>query len=92
MQQTKSGDTLILSGNIDTSSINVDVLRLFLNNIDGINKIVFQDVGHVDSSCVAIFVAAKRLLKEKFPTIENIPPTMVDLLKLYNINDWITND
>ena len=38
MQQTKSGDTLILSGNIDTSSINVDILDLFLKNVLTLDK------------------------------------------------------
>ena len=89
MQQTKSGDTLILSGNIDTSSINVDILRLFLKNLEGVKKIVFQNIGHIDSSVIALFVAGKRLFKDNFPTIENIPPTMTDLLKLYKIDDWI---
>ncbi|MBR6027026.1 MAG: hypothetical protein IK065_05455 [Neisseriaceae bacterium] len=89
MQQTKSGDTLILSGNIDTSAINVDILDLFLKNVTDVKKITFQDTQHIDSSCIALFVAAKRLLKDNFPTIENIPPSMMNLLKLYKIDDWI---
>lgn len=91
MQQTKSGSTLILSGNIDNNSITVDTFRTFQENLHGVEKIVFQDVNRVDSTVIALLAATKRSLKDNFPKLENIPQATQDLLNLYkiDINDWI---
>lgn len=86
MQQTKSGNTLILSGNIDNNSVTVDIFRTFQKNLQGVEKITFQDISRVDSTVIALIAAAKRNLKTL--KIENIPPQMTDLLKLYHLDDW----
>ena len=86
MQQTKSGNTLILSGNIDNNSVTVDIFRTFQKNVQGVEKITFQDISRVDSTVIALIAAAKRNLKTL--KIENIPPQMTDLLKLYHLDDW----
>ena len=86
MQQTKSGNTLILSGNIDNNSVTVDIFREFQKNLQGVEKITFQDISRVDSTVIALIAAAKRNLKTL--KIENIPPQMTDLLKLYHLDDW----
>ena len=86
MQQTKSGNTLILSGNIDNNSVTVDIFRTFQKNLQGVEKITFQDISRVDSTVIALLAAAKRNLKTL--KIENLPPQMTDLLKLYHLDDW----
>ena len=86
MQQTKSGNTLILSENIDNNSVTVDIFRVFQKNLQGVEKITFQDISRVDSTVIALIAAAKRNLKTL--KIENIPPQMTDLLKLYHLDDW----
>lgn len=86
MQQTKSGNTLILGENIDNNSVTVDIFREFQKNLKGVEKITFQDVSRVDSTVIALIAAAKRNLKTL--KIENIPPQMTDLLKLYHLDDW----
>ena len=86
MQQTKSGNTLILSGNIDNNSVTVDIFRTFQKNLQGVEKITFQDIARVDSTVIALIAAAKRNLKTL--KIENIPSQMTDLLKLYHLDDW----
>ena len=86
MQQTKSGNTLILSGNIDNNSVTVDIFRTFQKNLQGVEKITFQDIARVDSTVIALIAAAKRNLKTL--KIEDTPPQMTDLLKLYHLDDW----
>lgn len=86
MQQTKSGNTLILSENIDNNSVTLDIFREFQKNLQGVEKITFQDISRVDSTVIALIAAAKRNLKTL--KIENIPPQMTDLLKLYHLDDW----
>ncbi|MBO7555127.1 MAG: hypothetical protein J6T41_04065 [Neisseriaceae bacterium] len=86
MQQTKSGNALILSENIDNNSVTVDIFREFQKNLKGVEKITFQDISRVDSTVIALIAAAKRNLKTL--KIENIPPQMTDLLKLYHLDDW----
>ena len=86
MQQEKSGNTLILSGNIDNNAVTVDIFREFENNLKGVEKITFQDISRVDSTVIALIAAAKRQLSTL--KIENIPPQMTDLLKLYHLDDW----
>ena len=86
MQQTKSGNALILSENIDNNSVTVDIFREFQKNLKGMEKITFQDISRVDSTVIALIAAAKRNLKTL--KIENIPPQMTDLLKLYHLDDW----
>ena len=86
MQQTKSGNTLILSGNIDNNSVTVDIFREFQKNLQGVEKITFQDITRVDSTVIALIAAAKRNLKTL--KVEDTPPQMTDLLKLYHLDDW----
>ena len=86
MQQTKSGNTLILSGNIDNNSVTVDIFREFQKNLQGVEKITFQDIARVDSTVIALIAAAKRNLKTL--KVEDTPPQMTDLLKLYHLDDW----
>lgn len=86
MQQTKSGNTLILSGNIDNNSVTVDIFRTFQKNLQGVEKITFQDIARVDSTVIALIAAAKRNLKTL--KVEDTPPQMTDLLKLYHLDDW----
>ena len=86
MQQTKSGNALILSENIDNNSVTVDIFREFQKNLKGMEKITFQDISRVDSTVIALIAAAKRQLSTL--KIENIPPQMTDLLKLYHLDDW----
>ena len=86
MQQTKSGNALILSENIDNNSVTVDIFREFQKNLKGVEKITFQDISRVDSTVIALIAAAKRQLSTL--KIENIPPQMTDLLKLYHLDDW----
>ena len=86
MQQTKSGNTLILSGNIDNNSVTVDIFRAFQKNLQGVEKITFQDISRVDSTVIALIAAAKRNLKTL--KVEDTPPQMTDLLKLYHLDDW----
>ncbi|MBO4576440.1 MAG: hypothetical protein J5680_04950 [Neisseriaceae bacterium] len=86
MQQEKSGNTLILSGNIDNNAVTVDIFREFENNLKGVEKIAFRDISRVDSTVIALIAAAKRRLATL--KIEDIPPQMTDLLKLYHLDDW----
>ncbi|MBQ5429489.1 MAG: hypothetical protein IIU35_03725 [Neisseriaceae bacterium] len=86
MQQAKSGNTLILSENIDNNSVTVDIFREFQKNLKGVEKITFQDISRVDSTVIALIAAAKR--QHSTLKIENIPPQMTDLLKLYHLDDW----
>ncbi|MBR7002468.1 MAG: STAS domain-containing protein [Neisseriaceae bacterium] len=89
MQQKKSGQTLILSGNIDNFAVNVDIFRDFVANLAGVQIISFQNIERVDSTAIALIAAAKRRLKQSLK-LENIPPQMADLLKLYHLDDWVS--
>ena len=77
---------MILSGNIDNNSVTVDIFRTFQKNLQGVEKITFQDIARVDSTVIALIAAAKRNLKTL--KVEDTPPQMTDLLKLYHLDDW----
>ncbi|MDO5687092.1 MAG: STAS domain-containing protein [Neisseria sp.] len=91
MRQERTGDTLTVSGDINNRTVTRDTYRTFTQHVaDGVRHVTFSGAAQVDSACVALLIAAKRTLRDADLTISDAPPALVDLLKLYRLNEWIT--
>lgn len=90
MQCEYSEGCLKISGEISCQSINKDNMQHFLNLFKQTNTIIFSEISHADSACIALLVAAKRTLGEKELIIRFTPDPVRNLLKLYELEHWIT--
>ncbi len=92
MQMQCDNHCLKLSGNmtvIDITESDINHLMSLLKEAD-IQKVDLANVAKADSACVTFLITIFREYSGKQIQLENIPNTVLALLDLYELNNWIT--